>query len=264
MSLVFAAITPHTPVLVPSIGREHLSRLKKTVEALKALEADLTAARPDAIVIISPHGQVADTHFAIDFNESYACNLREFGVFDFSLPCRADMRLTSAIRERAEDAEQPIMLRSEEALDYGVIVPLMYLTLKLGAFNVVPVMPSRLDAKAHHDFGKVLQDVILHSDRRIAVIASAELSHRLSEEAPGGYSPRAKLFDERVRELLASKTASGLLTMDPELVQEAGTCGLMTLALFSGILDKLDAEPEILSYEAPFGIGLLTARYKLS
>jgi len=29
MPLVFSAIVPHTPVLLPSVGKEHLKKLKK-------------------------------------------------------------------------------------------------------------------------------------------------------------------------------------------------------------------------------------------
>ncbi len=262
MSIVFAAIVPHSPILVPSIGREHLGRLKKTTEAMTALEQELAAAKPDAILIISPHGPVAESHFTVDLNERYACNLKEFGVFDFSLPCRADMQLTNDLREHAEDAGMPVMLRSEESLDYGTIVPLMLLTPRLGPFAVIPVSPSLLPAKTHYEFGKVIQETLMRSNRRVAVIASADLSHRLTENAPGGFSPSGAAFDEKVVQLIAGRNSSGLLNLDPELVKEAGECGLSTLIIFSGIFDRMNLEPEVLSYEGPFGVGGLVARYR--
>ena len=57
MSIVFAAITPHAPVLIPEIGKENLKKLTKTEAALKKLEQELYAAKPESLVVISPHGQ---------------------------------------------------------------------------------------------------------------------------------------------------------------------------------------------------------------
>lgn len=264
MALVFAAITPHTPILVPTVGREHLSRLKKTTDALKSLEEQLVAAKPDVIVVIAPHGPTSEHHFIIDLNESYACNMKEFGIMDMSLPCRTDMKLTSDIRELSEDRGVPLMLRSEEALGYGVLIPLMYLAPRLGPFSLIPAHPSMLDAKSHFEFGKVLQEAILHTNRRVAVIGSADLSHRLSESAPGGFSPLALTFDDNVKEAFSNRSASALIAMEPMTVHEAQSCGYQTLVTFMGVMDHVEAVPEILAYESPFGVGNLTARYRLN
>ncbi len=262
MSLVFAAIVPHSPLLVPSIGREHRDRLKKTVASYAALEKALVAAKPETIFVISPHGPVAAEHFTIEMNETYLCSMKEFGVFEQPpLACRPDSALLSALREEAEDQELPIMMRSHEALDYGVIVPLMQLTSRLQRAAVVPVYPSGLPAKAHFEFGRVIQDVVTHTNRRVAVICSADLSHKLTTDAPGGFSPRAKEFDDKVIDLLSNRSGSGFINFDQELAHEAGECSLSAIVMFAGILDKIEARPEILSYEGPFGVGYMAARF---
>lgn len=264
MPLVFAAIAPHSPVLIPAIGKEHLKRLRKTVKALVALEHDLYAAQPDVIAVISPHGPVEAGHFTLDFNERYVCDLKEFGVFEMSVPCRVDMRLAHDLKEMLEDRGIPFMLRSERALDYGVVVPLSYLTAHMPNYAVLPIYPSLLDAKTHFEFGRTLQEVIMNANRRVAVVASADLSHRLTRSAPTGYSPYGKRFDDRVLQLVAARNASGLVNFDGELAERAAQCGLAPLQMLSGVLDRIDAEPEILCYESPFGIGMLTARYRFA
>ena len=260
----FSAIVPHSPLLLPSIGREHLARLRKTTEALAKLEAALVESKPDAIVIISPHGLVVAEHFTLDLNERYACDLKEFGVFDHVLACRADLRLTHEIKDAVDAAGLPLMLRSQPGLDYGAVVPLSCLAGRLGPFAVVPIAPSLLPLKTHFEFGRALQEAVIQSDRRIAVLASAELSHRLTDDAPGGYEPRAKDFDEKVLQLLENQNVSGLLSLDPELTAAAGECGLSTLAIYAGVLDKINCRPEILSYEAPFGVGTLVVQHRLN
>jgi len=264
MPIVFAAVVPHSPVLVPSIGKEHLKKLKKTVAAMKRIEQDLYASHPDTILIVSPHGPVEADHFTLDLNEKYACDMRDFGVFDVEVPCRADMRLISALKEHLEDKNVPFMLSSEKALDYGVVVPLTYLTGHLQKFSVLPVYPSLLSAKSHFEFGQAIQEVLMHTDRRVAVLASADLSHRLTRGAPAGYSPHGKKFDEKIITLLKEKKHSALLTFEPELAAKAAQCGLPALTVLSGIIDGIDVAPEVLSYESPFGIGLLTLHYSFA
>jgi aromatic ring-opening dioxygenase LigB subunit len=262
MSLVFAAIAPHSPILLPSVGREHVERLKKTVGSLKRLEQELYATAPQTLLIISPHGPVEAGHFTIDVNERYVCSLKEFGVMESPLRCGADMKLVNDLREHLEDRKIPVMLRSEEALDYGVIIPLTYLAAHLNKVSVIPLYPSLLDAKAHFEFGRTIQEVVMGTNRRVAIVASADLSHRLTDGAPGGFSPAANAFDEKVVQLISNKNSAGLINFDADLAKEAGECGLSTLTVLAGILDRLEAEPEILSYEGPFGIGHLVAHYR--
>jgi hypothetical protein len=38
MSLVFAAIVPHPPLLIPSIGKEGIKKIDKTKRALEKME----------------------------------------------------------------------------------------------------------------------------------------------------------------------------------------------------------------------------------
>lgn len=261
MPLVFAAVVPHSPVLIPSIGKEHLKKLKKTVAAMKRLEQDLYATHPDTILVISPHGPVEADHFTLDLNEKYVCDLKDFGVFDVTVDCRADMRLISALKEHLEDKNVPFMLRSEKELDYGVVVPLTYLAGHLKKYSVLPIYPSLLSAKSHFEFGQAIQEVLMHTDRRVAVIASADLSHRLTRSGPAGYSPYGKKFDEKIQTLIKERKHAALITFEPELAAKAAQCGLPPLTILSGILDGIEAAPEILSYESPFGIGLLTAYY---
>jgi len=67
-----------------------LKKLKKTLTALRRLEQDLYAARPDAILIISPHGRVETDHFTMELRERYEPDLKNFGVFEVPLEFRSD------------------------------------------------------------------------------------------------------------------------------------------------------------------------------
>jgi len=50
-----------------------------------------------------------------------------------------------------------------------------------------------------------------------------------------------------------------------DLYPEAGECGLRSFCFLLGILEAsgISWQPEILSYEGPFGVGYLVANFKL-
>jgi len=85
----------------------------------------------------------------------------------------------------------------------------------------------------------------------------------LSEDAPAGFSPKGKEFDEIIQSLLAKKDTEGILKIDPELIKESGECGLKSIITILGIFDEINYSPEILSYENPFGIGYMVANLKI-
>jgi len=130
--------------------------------------------------------------------------------------------------------------------------------------SILPIGYSLLDLKAHYSFGDFLKEIILDDDKKIAVIASGDLSHCVTKDAPAGYSPRGKEFDEKLVELITNKNITGILKIDQGLIEEAGECGLRSIMILLGLLERINYTPEILSYEAPFGVGYLVANFKLN
>jgi len=55
-SIVFAAISPHPPIILPSVGSsEDRAKVKNTIEALEKLGEKLKELNPGLIIISSPH-----------------------------------------------------------------------------------------------------------------------------------------------------------------------------------------------------------------
>lgn len=103
------------------------------------------------------------------------------------------------------------------------------------------------------------QGTDLETLKNIAVVASGDMSHRLIQGAPAGYSPKGKEFDEKLIRLLEEKDIEGILNLDEEFFEEAGECGLRSFVILLGILDG-HFKFEKLNYEGPFGVGCLTAK----
>ena len=89
--------------------------------------------------------------------------------------------------------------------------------------------------------------------------ASGDLSHRLTPDAPAGYSPEGKKFDAAVVAALSSVDPSELLALTPQKREEAGECGLCSVMAMLGFCRALGRTIEVISYEGPFGVGYCNA-----
>ena len=259
--LVFSAIVPQPPILIPSIGKENIKKLKKTIHALDILEQDLNDAKPDTLIVITPHGDINFDAFTINTNQKYTATFEKFGEFSTKQEFKSDLGFINQLKG-ANEVELPIQLISESTLDHGASVPLYYLTRKNPDYRIVPMTYSFLNFQKHIEFGEVLKEAIYSSDKKYAIIASGDLSHRLSMQAPAGFSPKAKEFDKKLIQLLKKKSVEGILNMEPAFIEEAGECGLRSFLIMLGAIKNMSYDFEVLSYEAPFGVGYLVGSVK--
>lgn len=262
MSLVFAAITPHPPVLVPAIGKDNVKKIEQTKTAMEKLEEELYSAKPELVVVISPHGEMSADSFTVNLSGNYEINFEPFGDFATKLQLKGDTVLMTLGKEKIA-TKSPLNIISEPVLDHGAGVPLSYLMRHLPQVPIVPLSFSMLDNQAHVEFGKSLKELILSTDKRVAVIASGDLSHCLTDDAPVPYNPAGKDFDRTLIELIKKCDIQGIINLDPKLVEDAAECGYRSLLILAGILSDMKCRPEVLSYEGPFGVGYLVAEIKL-
>lgn len=146
------------------------------------------------------------------------------------------------------------------ALDHGIMVPLYYLE-KAGFKDgcIVAITFAMLPFKDLYRFGEAIKKAVEALGRRVAVIASGDLSHRLTRDAPAGYNPLGKEYDRQIVENVKEYNTTKLLEMDENLVSVAGECGIRSIIILLGILSDCKIAPQILSYEGPFGVGYLVA-----
>jgi len=266
MTLVFSGIATHTPILMPRIGKaEGLKMIEKTGQAMELFKQELLMTRPDIVVVISPHGEMLTDAVTINLNSKYVSRFDEFGDLVTKDEWRPATMLIDRLREDSKRLHLPLTLTSEDFLDYGTSVPLHYMTENLKDVRIVPMRPSSgLSLKAHFEIGAALKSEIMDSTSRIVVIASADLSHRVGENSPGGLSPKGVAFDDKIIELLRERNPIGILDIDEDWIKEAQACGAAPLALLFGLLDGMNIEPHIFSYEKPLGVGYLIAGIRTS
>lgn len=262
MSLVFSAITPHPPLLIPNIGKTQIKKVKKTQESLEQLEQDLYLSKPDVVMVISPHGSLFPDAFSVNAYNKFSSSFEEFGDLATKMNWEGIPSLAASISHKGNnELNIPVQLVSEEKLDHGTTVPLFYLVNHLPKIKILPIGYSALDNKTHLEFGSMLKEVIMDSDKRIAVIASGDLSHGLTTDAPAGFSQVGEKFDKQIVELLETRNTVGIAGLDQKFVEEAAECGYRSLLILLGIMRDMDYTFKNYSYEGPFGVGYLVGNF---
>jgi aromatic ring-opening dioxygenase LigB subunit len=260
--LKFASICPHPPLLIPSIGQNNLSKVNSTIEAMNRLGHEISKLDIDTIVIISPHGPVQTNLMAINGSEDLRGNFLQFGDETF-MEFKNNLDLGLNIKKIADQKNIPAeMINSNIPLDHGTMVPLYFLTKNNPKIKIVPMSFSYLDYQKHFELGRIIYEAAESINEKIALVASGDLSHRLTPDAPAGYSPQGKEFDKLLIKLLESNDSVEILNMDSDLIEEAGECGLRSIIILLGALSNLEYKFEKLSYEGPFGVGYLVGRFE--
>lgn len=262
--IVFAAIVPHSPLLIPSIGKIHREKIAATLSALQEVEQALYLSKPDTICIIAPHGSRYPDAFSINLASKYTGNLKAFGDFSTTVDAKSDYLLIDRTQRSLRAENIPFTLTSNEELDYGYAVPLLLLTPHLTNWKLIPVSPSLQDGQRHFEFGKQLKRVLHAESERVAVIASVDLSHALNAESPAGASTEGPTFDQAIINSIETKNADALLHMDPDVIEKAHQCAHRPVVTLLGLLQDMNVTPKKLCYEAPFGVGYLTVKYDIA
>src|SRR5438132_2408541 len=259
-SLVFAGIAPHPPIMVPEVGREAITDVSTSIEAMSDLTQRVIVSGAETVVLISPHAPLESDRFvAYDGPQLYG----DFAMFRApTATVHADLDdelLNEMTRVAAEQTLAMVRIKGFD-LDHGTAVPLYFLQRNGWHGRVVALGYSFLSNDDHLRFGKCIRQAIEQVGCSVAFIASGDLSHRLKRDAPAGYNPDAHLFDEEVIDAIRSNSTGRIVNIDQELRHLAGECGYRSMLVAIGAAHGLGSACEVISYEAPFGVGYLVAQ----
>lgn len=237
--------------------------LEKTKIALQVLSEELYASNADVLLTISTQRDLHQQAFALNLHDSYSIDLSDFGEYKNQELFKPDLEFATNIQRAMKKAPFGFTMESNRALDYGVGVPLLLLQAFPKNKTIVPITYSHLSSKHHVEFGRMLKDICLHSKKRIAIIASGDLSHTLSSSGPAEFHPSGQEVDQLILQSVEHMSLSKLLSIDKKRLEESEECAHRPLLILFGILEKMHVRPEILSYEHPFGVGELVVQFHL-
>ncbi|MGQ9573107.1 MAG: AmmeMemoRadiSam system protein A [Dehalococcoidia bacterium] len=263
-SIVFACVSPHPPIIVPEIGQGRERGTQSTIAALQQVAAEIARYRPETAILISPHGPAHPDAFAILVGPRADGSLEAWDAPQVTFAFENDQEAASLIRDEAQRAAVPLAPLERwrhrdsagrwcDGLDWGCTVPLYYLRPGLADAKLVPLCVSFLSPPDHFALGQAVGRAAERLGKRVAIIASADLSHNLA------YGPMGPLFDERIQQAIAEWDVEAVLNMDARFRQQAAEDAVPSLSFLMGALDGLAVKPRVFSYEGPFGVGYLVA-----
>jgi AmmeMemoRadiSam system protein A len=259
-AVVFAGVSPHPPIIVPEIGGRHLKEVEATVRGVREMMRRLVAARPEVVVIISPHAPLDPHSFSAYSGPRLRGDFWEFGAPQVEFDVPNHIVLLSRVAAVAHERGLPMWLvPAGRRLDHGTMVPLYYLLQAGWRSSVMVVGLSLRPFEDHVRFGECIAEAAAHLGVRLAVCASGDMSHRLKPGAPAGYHPEAHRYDEAIVEAIRAGDFERLLRLDPALREQAGEDIYRSLLIAYGALGRRLHRPEVFSYEGPFGVGYMAA-----
>jgi len=259
-ALVFAGIAPHPPIMVPEVGREAIAEVRESIDAMAELTSRVIASGAETIILISPHAPLESKAFVAYQGPHLYGDFANFRAPQVTVEAEVNQALLAAIATFASEQNHLIRLVDSEPLDHGIAVPLYFLQRNGWTGRVIALGYNFLPNEDHVQFGKSIRKAVDSVGSRVAFIASGDLSHRLKLGAPAGYNKNAHRFDEEVISALRSGTPERVIEIDQDLRRLAGECGYRSMLVAFGAADGLAPAPEVLSYEAPFGVGYVVAQ----
>lgn len=203
MPWVWAALMPHPPILVPEVGRGRENEARETLKGLELLAESLRGRRPDALLVLSPHQPYAPGALFLNSAGRAAGTLAPFGApsVTIGIACPGELRRAAADRLSALGTRIREGSRPDLTSDQGTLVPLYFLRRAWGRDGENPpesLPPALLASPIGLTPGEALslgeRLALLDDGLRWGLVASGDLSHRLTPDAPAGYSPEGRVF----------------------------------------------------------------------
>lgn len=257
-------IMPHPPIIIPEVGKGEEKKARATIEGCGQVAEEIKRLKPEAIIIITPHGPLFRDAIAITDMPSIKGDLGKFGVPEIQYNIEIEMEINNNIFKSSKEEEimtVPITQNSlreyniSSELDHGAMVPLYFVNNEYKNYKLVHITYGMLSKIDLYRFGMIIKKVVEESKENAVIIASGDLSHKLSDEGPYEYNPHGKEFDREITRLLSKGDVVGIFSMDKKIIDAAGECGLRSFYIMLGAMDGFDVKGRLLSYEGPFGVG---------
>jgi len=268
MPLIYACIAPHAGDLIPETV-EDKNIVTLTRETMYKLGAKLESLAPEVIIIINPHGFRVQEALSISVAEKAVADWAPDVKLDFEM----DSELAHAIADEANESNVPVVRYIYGAsggdacyipLDWGAVVPLYFMGHRFTPKpKLVHCSPMRtLPLATHYDFGRAIGRVVRESDKRIAVIASADQGHAHDANGPYGYDPASAKYDAWMQDIIRQGNLDDLLNADPQLVEDGKPDSLWPTLILAGVLKENPLHAKFLSYEVNIYFGILCAEFE--
>lgn len=263
MPISGAFIVPHPPIILPAVGKGEEKRIQKTIDAYRETARRIARLKPDTIILTSPHSINYADYFHISPGKNARGDMGQYRAASVAVSVDYDAELAAALADKAQDEGLPAGALGERnaALDHATIIPLAFIQAAYENFRLVRIGLSGLPYAAHYRLGMCIAEVAEKTDKNIVLVASGDLSHKVSAEGPYGFAAEGVEFDRQLTTMMAAGDFLGMLSLAPDFAEKAAECGLRSFLIMAGALDGREVAAELLSYEDTFGVGYAVASF---
>ena len=257
MPILAGFMVPHPPLIVPAVGRGGEEEIIETTRAYERVADEIAALKPETIIITSPHSIMYADYFHISPREGARGSFINFRAPEVSFREEYDTELVEAICDLAAESDFPAgtMGERDRSLDHGTMVPLYFIEQKIRTFKLVRIGLSGLPLTDHYRFGQMIAKAVEQTGRRVVIVASGDLSHKLQDYGPYGYAPEGPEYDSRIMDVMGRTAFGELLDFSEDFCDKAAECGHRSFVIMAGAMDGRSVKAEILSHQDVTGVG---------
>ncbi|MCI6467512.1 MAG: AmmeMemoRadiSam system protein A [Faecalicatena sp.] len=257
MGIIAAFMVPHPPLIVPDIGRGEERKIQKTINAYKKVAERIRELEPETIVLMSPHQVMYADYFHISPGKGAKGDFGQFGIGQVKMEAQYDQVFVENLCKLADARDLPAgtMGERDRHLDHGTMVPLYFINQYWKQYKLVRIGLSGFPLTKHYELGQCIKETSEILGRKVVLIASGDLSHRLKAEGPYGFQAEGPVYDERIMDVMGRAAFGELFEFPEEFCEKAAECGHRSFTIMAGALDRTEVVPERMSYEGPFGVG---------
>ena len=257
MSVIAAYMVPHPPMIVPEVGRGSERQVEATRAAYMRVAEDIAAMEPETVIISSPHATMYADYFHISPGREAEGSFAQFRAAQVRFREAYDTELVETVRQIAcaEDFPAGTQGQRDASLDHGTMVPLYFIRQVYTDFRLVRIGLSGLPLEDHYRLGQIVREAAAETGRRIVWVASGDLSHKLQEYGPYGFTPEGPEYDKRIMDTCSRGAFSELFDFSESFCERAAECGHRSFTMMAGALDGMSVEAQALSHEDVTGVG---------
>lgn len=261
MPIIHAYILPHPPLAIPGIGDDDKAKIPETLAAFDVVACEIAALAPETIVFITPHNVMYSDYFHISPGKSAKGDFSRFGAGRVRFEIGYDMEMAQRIAELAGRQGIPAGTQGEKsaALDHGVMVPMWFIGQRYTDYKAVRISQSGMDSSEHYRLGQCIAEAA--EGTKTVLIASGDLSHKLTAAGPYGFAPEGAMFDGMIHNVCLSGDFLTLWGISEDLRERAAECGYNSFMVLAGCLDRRSVDARLMSYQGPLGVGYAVASF---
>lgn len=265
MPLLGAYIVPHPPLIIPEVGKGDERKISNTIDSYHAIAKRIAEQQPDTIILTTPHSIMYSDYFHISPGKSAKGDFGRFGAGKVSFEVEYDEEFVEALEAQAErvGVEAGTLGEKDASLDHATMVPLYFINQNWMNYKLVRIGLSGLSLTDHYKLGRCITQMAEKLNRKIVFVASGDLSHKLKEDGPYGFSQEGVEFDQIATEAMREGDFLKFMELSPDFCEAAGECGLRSFVIMAGALTGKKVSSELLSYEGPFGVGYAVCEFKI-